>query len=165
MSAIEQALIELKDAERQQDSAAALEIASNALGKLSDSDRRKLLDMPAVQKLVSDAEQKAAEAMKPGSIICDDSGRVLAKVPWTPDAMKQEFGVVEWTPMQDRLICVNGVDFWARKGVPCKTPPQFRDVAMEAFHTENGKLERDKEIVRRNFGDNGVVLFGDGTPA
>lgn len=165
MSAIEEALLELRQAEQTKDSAAALEQVRASFNKLSDDDRRKLLDMPAVTRLIDDAEHKAAQSMKPGSIITDDQGRVIGKVPWTAAAMKEEFGLVEWTPMQSRLIAINGIDFWAEKGVPCKTPPQFRDVAMEAWQAEERKLTTDKEIVRRNFGANGVVLYGDGTPA
>lgn len=158
---IEQALIELREAERKQSAEDALKIIAG----LSDEERRKLLDLPAVQKLVSDAEVKAAQTMLPGSTVCDDRGRVVSKVPWTWGAMVDEFGTVDWTPMQNRMICINGIDLWVESGRPVRTPPQFRDVAMEAWNAEQRQLETSKEIVRRNFGDNGMVLFGDGTRA
>lgn len=165
MSSIEDALLELREAERRKDSKEAFELVRGALSKLTDEDRTKLLDMPAVNKLLNDAEQRAKDQMRPGTAIHDEQGRVIAKVPWTFEAMKEEFGTVDWTPLQSRQICVNGIDLWVEEGRPVRTPPQFRDVAMEAWNAERSQIETYRSILKKNFGENSILTYGDGTPA
>lgn len=165
VSPIEEALLELRNAERQQDSAVAMKVIADALGALTEDDRRKLLQNPAVSKLIDAAEQKAAESMRPGSIVCGPDGKVISKVPWTGQHMKETLPMVTWTPMQNRDVTVNGVTVRCQKGVPVTTPDVFKAVAEEAWLAEENKLERDRAILKNNFGDNSILLYGDGTPA
>lgn len=168
-SPIEQALLDLRTAEQQQDSAAALKVVQESLEKLSDDDRKKLLVMPAVSQLLTDAEQKARDTITPGSTVSDASGRIIAKIPETWEHLWQkaeaEDDFVDWTPMQNRMISVNGVDLQVYAGRRMRTPAAFYDVAKAAWDSETNFLDDVKEIVRRNFGENGIVLHGDGTKA
>lgn len=164
-SAIEEALMDLHRAEQMQDSEKALQVAAEALDKLTPEDRGKLLTMPAVAKLMSDAEEKAAKTAEPGTTVCDSRGYVVARIPETAAHMKETRKMVTWTPMQNRHVSVEGVSIWTQAGVPVTTPEIFRDVAMEAWQAEQNQLETVKEIMKRNFGENSTVLYGDGTPA
>ena len=165
ISPIQAALMELQDAEKLQDSREALVAAAAALEKLTAEDRGKLLQMPAVNKLISDAEERASKAGEAGSVICDARGFVVSRIPETAEHMKETQKMVKWTPMQSRMVSVNGVNVYVTAGREMTTPEIFRDIAMEAWQAEQNQLNTAKQIMKNNFGDNAVILFGDGTPA
>lgn len=168
-STIEQALIDLKEAEKAEDSAKALEIVKESLGKLSDADRKKLLVIPAVSQLLSDAEQRAKDSIAPGTTISDAQGRVIAKIPDTfahmVEMAEANDDMIDWTPMQSRFLSIGGVDVQMVAGMRMRTPKVFYDVAMEAYNADLHFLDTVKALVQRNFGENGLVLHGDGTKA
>ena len=168
-SAIEQALMDLRAAEQAKDSSAALETVKAALEKLSDADRKELLVMPAVSKLLNDAEQQARDSIAPGTTVTDASGRVIAKIPDTFAAMVERAeaadDMIDWTPMQSRFLSINGVDVRMIAGMRMRTPKVFYDVSKEAWEADQKFLDTVKEIVYKNFGENGMVLHGDGTKA
>lgn len=159
---VEQVLIEIQQAQAKKDSAETLRTIGDLLERLTPTDRETLLGTPSVQNLVESARQKAAKEGKPGSTICDSKGRVLERVEWTYDALKEEFGEVEWTPMQTRWLTWNGIQVWVQQGVPIKTPPQFRDLAMEAWQKEVNANDEYAAIMLKNFGRDSTIMTGAG---
>lgn len=159
---VEDALRQIADADLRKDAASALQTIGNALDKLSDADKATILATPAVASLVDRARTEAQKKGTPGTVICDDQGRVLERVDHNYQTLVDESGDVTWTPMQTRWISFNGIRIWVQAGVEMTSPPIFRDIAKEAWNYEVNQVEINKRILRQQFGDDSMVLSGDG---
>lgn len=159
---IEQALLEIQQAQASKDSAAALTKIGDTLDRLSDDDREKLLGTPTVMRLVEQAREKIARDGKPGTTVCDSKGRVLERVEHTKVSMMEEFGLVKWMPMESRWISFNGIQIYVVQGDEAETPFQFRDIAMEAWSSKQNQLKDAAAILKRNLGPNSMIMTGAG---
>lgn len=161
---LEAAFDMLRTAEREDDGERQVQLVADALGELSGEQRARLLASPAVQDLIDKAARRGVAAgLKPGSEIKDRHGRLVGKVPWTPESMRAHYEaqgheMVEWTPHRDQFVSINGIGVFVRAGVPVTTPPAFRDVHEESYQADLSARKTHEKIMAHHFGDFGAVL-------
>lgn len=154
--ALGQALKAIRDASNAEDAQKAAAAVTDALGQLTDDQLKMAIGQPAIQELIARAGEVGGEQFKPGGEIRDRKGRLVGKVPWTPQSMIAAYGgeeaMVDWTPHRDQFVSINGIGINVKAGVPIRTPQIFQAVHEESYQMDLNHRRTAEKIMHDAFG-------------
>jgi hypothetical protein len=158
-TALQRAFERISAAQREKDFDKSLELIKEGLDGLSEKQRLRLLEDPAIKRLID--TRLEGSSLAPGTKLRDRHGRLYGKKPWTKEDMIAAHGgeeaMVEWIPPQTRHVIINGVGIFVRAGVPVVSPPIYQQLANEAYQAELKQRQTAEAIMHNKFGDFGKV--------
>ena len=106
-------------------------LITEAFGKLDDASLSEIANTPMVKDILGKVSTIGEDRLPPGSYIQDKEGRVIGRVPWTVQDIKDTFPMVDFTPAETMPITFQGhsVQFTAMQEIRC--PSIFVDIYKE----------------------------------
>ena len=121
-------LVALRQAQQKRTTKEAVALITEAFGKLDDASLSEIANTPIVRDILGKVSTIGEDRLPPGSYIVDKEGRVIGRVPWTVQDIKDTFPMVDCTPAETIPITFHGhsVQFTAFQEIRC--PSIFVDI-------------------------------------
>lgn len=123
----------------------AINLLIESVNEMEPEDASRLFADEEFQELINHSHK--VSGAKPGDAIYDRFGREIDRIPLTAEYQKELYEMVEWTPMKDEYISVNGVSWRVFAGRVNKTPNIIRDVAMEAWNMTREAMASQQKVL------------------
>lgn len=125
-----------KEGVNKQERARAIEQVEGLIGQLDPKDYPELAKSPAMQAFLEVlAEHKAESAPAtdpPGTIYRDKNGIAVSKKPWTLRDCYEQYLLVEFTPLESKLVLFAGVPWYFVAEETVRVPKIFVDTYLES---------------------------------
>lgn len=150
----------LQQAQQAQDADSALNQIKDALGKLDEKTLRQIVATPLVEELVGKLAAASDNPLRPGEYLYDNEGRVIKKIPWSAQDVKDNYPMVKWTPLETMVITFNGHSIQVYAMQEIETPCIFETIYKQHLEATQRIGAENEAAMRANFGNDISIIVG-----